>query len=87
MLLYNTFDLIGFVVWTDIQSDLMLETSFWTLDTPDTPDTLNTLDTLDSLDTLNTADTRHWDNLWESRGGSMVNGAPREFPEITQCTP
>ena len=28
-----------------------------------------------------------WDNLWESRGGSMVNGAPREFPESTQCTP
>ena len=29
----------------------------------------------------------NWDNLWESRGGSMVNGAPREFPESTQCTP
>ena len=28
-----------------------------------------------------------WDNLWESRGGSMVNGVPREFPESTQCTP
>ena len=26
-----------------------------------------------------------WDNLWESRGGSMVNGAPRKFPESTQC--
>ena len=31
--------------------------------------------------------TSHWDNLWVSRGGSMVNGAPREFPESTQCTP
>ena len=31
--------------------------------------------------------TVHWDNLWESRGGSMVNGAPMEFPECTQCTP
>ena len=30
---------------------------------------------------------QQWDNLWESRGGSMVNGAPREFPESTQCTP
>ena len=28
-----------------------------------------------------------WDNLWESRGGSMVNGAPREFPKSTRCTP
>ena len=28
-----------------------------------------------------------WDNLCESRGGSSVNGAPREFPESTQCTP
>ena len=27
------------------------------------------------------------DNLWESQGGSMVNGAPREFPKSTQCTP
>ena len=27
-----------------------------------------------------------WDNLWERRGGSMVNGAPREVPESTQCT-
>ena len=26
----------------------------------------------------------HWDNLWESRGGSMVNGTLREFPENTQ---
>ena len=22
---------------------------------------------------------REWDNLWDSRGGSMVNRAPREF--------
>ena len=29
---------------------------------------------------------RLWDNLWERRGGSMVNGAPREVPESTQCT-
>ena len=29
----------------------------------------------------------NWNNLWESRGGSMMNGAPREFPESTQCTP
>ena len=26
-----------------------------------------------------------WDNLWERWGGSMVNGVPREVPEITQC--
>ena len=30
---------------------------------------------------------RNWDNLWERRGGSMVNGVPREVPESTQCTP
>ena len=30
---------------------------------------------------------QEWDNLWESRGGSMVNGSPREFPESNQCTP
>ena len=28
-----------------------------------------------------------WDNLLESRGGIMVNGAPREFSESSQCTP
>ena len=28
-----------------------------------------------------------WDNLWESQGGSMVNGAHREFPQSAQCTP
>ena len=31
--------------------------------------------------------TLDWDNLWERRRGSMVNGAPREVPESTQCTP
>ena len=30
---------------------------------------------------------RDWDNLWARRGGSMVNGASREVPESTQCTP
>ena len=29
----------------------------------------------------------YWDNLLESRGGIMVNGAPREFSESSQCTP
>ena len=26
----------------------------------------------------------HWDNLWESRGGSMVNQYPRVIPKSTQ---
>ena len=30
---------------------------------------------------------KEWDNLWENRGCSMVNGVPREFPESTLCTP
>ena len=29
----------------------------------------------------------HWDNLWKSRGGIVMNGAPREVPESTQWTP
>ena len=28
-----------------------------------------------------------WDNLWKSRGGIVVNGAPREVPESTQWSP
>ena len=28
-----------------------------------------------------------WDNVWERRGGSIVNGAPREVPENTLFTP
>ena len=31
--------------------------------------------------------TKKWDNLWKSRGGIVVNGAPREVPESTQWTP
>ena len=27
------------------------------------------------------------DNLWERRGGKMVNGVPWEVPESNQCTP
>ena len=30
---------------------------------------------------------KHWDNLWKSRGGIVVNGAPREVPESTQWSP
>ena len=29
----------------------------------------------------------HWDNLWERRGSSMVNGAPRRFPRVLNVLP
>ena len=28
-----------------------------------------------------------WDNLWERRGGSMVNGVPRRFPRVLYVLP
>ena len=28
-----------------------------------------------------------WDNLWERRGGSMVNGVPREVPRVLNVLP